>query len=192
MPQTKAPAKNIIATQPKKIINPKLINFATFLTTLRNKQTAKSKNIKFVSSPRKNKSQILLIKHEKIAHQVENLSIAMTNQAITPITPASAKIEELVLIAQAQASLVGFDEINKLIKKLTLSFSTQKNESNFLIKTGIFEGARFFVKCQEKDMHLKINNIASRAHQILGDHKDYLRLRLSLKEINLRSIMFNS
>jgi hypothetical protein len=108
------------------------------------------------------------------------------------LIPASLKIDDVVLVAQAQAALVGFDEINKLIKKLTLSFSLNKNESSFFIKTGIFEGARFKIKRHERDINLSVNNITNDAVQLLSAHKENLCEHLRRKEINLVSIMFNS
>ena len=173
--------------------NPKIPNFGQRLITLKTKIKAKNKKVplKITESLAKNKAQIIIIKPEKIANQPD-ISLNPSNLALCPTQTTSSKVEDLVLVAQAQASLIGFDEINKLIKKLTLSFSTQKSESSFFIKTGVFEGARFHIKSQEKDLHLKINNLATNAHEILSAHQDYLRLRLSQKEINLASIMLNS
>jgi len=190
MPETKVPTKNLSRTQPKATPNLKLTNFKQRFVTLSAQKKTKPKNLKLLLSIRKNKSPIITTKLHTICHfePVPN----STNLAPSPISSLSSHVDELVLVAQAQAALVGFDEINKLIKKLTLSFSAQKNESTFFIKTGIFEGARFLVTCEEKDLHLKINNIAQSAHRLLCEHQEYLHLRLNRKEINLKSIMFNS
>lgn len=201
MPEAKAPTNNLSSqkfqqTQQihRKTGNQKLnlINFGQILNTLSDKKRAKNKKTPEKISPRvaKNKAQIFL-KSEKIATQPD-ISYNALNSAFSPAQATSSKVDDLALVSQAQAALVGFDEINKLIKKLTLSFSMQKSESSFFIKTGVFEGARFQIKCEEKDLHLKINNLATNAYKILSAHQDYLRKRLGQKEINLASIMLNS
>ena len=131
-----------------------------------------------------------IIKSEKIASSPDIFANPASPAPL--VAPALSKIDDFALVAQAQASLVGFDEINKLIKKLTLSFSMQKSESSFFIKTGIFEGARFKINCEHKNLHLNIFNLGANAHQVLSLNQDYLRLRLRRKEINLASIMLNT
>lgn len=94
------------------------------------------------------------------------------------------------VVAQAQATGAPMDEINKLIKKMTLSFSVTKKESTFLLKDGLFAGTSFQMICNDNDLTLNVRKASPTACDILTRHQDYLQQRLHKNEINLRAISF--
>jgi hypothetical protein len=101
-----------------------------------------------------------------------------------------SEIEEGVLI-QAQCSNSSREEINKLIKKMTLGFSASKNESSFFMKDGLFAGASFYLTTHDQDLLMKVKHGSLSSYEILADHEEYLRLKLHHHEINLREIVFS-
>jgi hypothetical protein len=106
------------------------------------------------------------------------------------ITPH--KTEELKLSAQAQGAYAACDEINKFIKKITLNFSLQKNESSFFIKEGLFEGARFYMNCNHQKLALRADFLSENSRQLLKKNAYYLHKRLAHKGIILTSFVVNT
>ncbi len=92
----------------------------------------------------------------------------------------------------AQAATWTVDDINRLIRKMALSFSVSKNESSFYIKDGIFAGARFDIQCQDRDICLSVQKASPEAFRLLRQHQDYLARHLKNHEINLRDVRFLS
>lgn len=193
---------NTTKSQPNKHperINNKNNNFSLFLNKYKQTKLSTKNNTQKITINKKiiisknnkknniKKSDFKLEKFFCKNDMASNFTILANNINLTPSKP-----EEVTLAAQAQASEVGFEEINKLIKKLTLSFSSKKQESSFFVKDGIFEGARFQVSCENKQAHLGVKYLAPDAHQLLVTHQDYLRQRLLQKEINLESLTFHS
>jgi len=84
------------------------------------------------------------------------------------------------------------DEINRLIKKLTLGFTAKKIESQFKVRYGIFEGAHFFLHAFDESLSLKISNASPYARSLLMEHQKTLTNRLAQHEINLDEIMFTN
>jgi len=92
--------------------------------------------------------------------------------------------------ALAQAAICPIDDINRLIKKMTLSFSAKKNESSFYIKDGLFSGAYFILLSKEQDLSLIVSQVHSHAKALLRQKECLLATKLKKYEINLRSIQF--
>ena len=96
------------------------------------------------------------------------------------------------IIAHARAFTQKEDELNRLLKKLTLSFAAKKNESQFVIGIGVFHGARFHVMTENNDLSLHITNASTTAKNLLNHHRDLLKNRLAHREINLKAVRFMS
>ncbi len=84
------------------------------------------------------------------------------------------------------------EEINRLIKKMHLSFTAKKNEARLLIDQGIFQGSDFHIWVNNKNLSLKISHAPLTAKAILSCHSDVLKERLQKHEINLQNLMFVS
>jgi len=94
------------------------------------------------------------------------------------------------IIAHIKAFSQKDDDINRLLKKLTLSFSANKHESQFVIDAGVFKGARFLVTTNDKDLSLGIINASPEAKVLIHDHHQLLKNRLAMREINLKAVQF--
>jgi hypothetical protein len=84
------------------------------------------------------------------------------------------------------------DDINRLIKKLALSFTAKKNESQLFIAEGIFQGTRLKLKIDNHDLRLSVNNASKSAAILLKNNQKLLKSRLLKHEINLCEIRFTS
>ncbi len=123
----------------------------------------------------------------KIAISKENhppLEPNVENVAKAPPSIEGINIEKTAL------SSTYVDDINSLVKKLTLSFSAKKAESCFFIKDGIFKNARFYLRCQDKNLDLMVSNAEIEAIALVKQHRGYLATKLATKEINLQNLMF--
>lgn len=98
--------------------------------------------------------------------------------------------DQPLFINHAYAFFQNDDDINRLIKKLTLSFSTKHNESEFVIGYGVLQGTRFQVVIDKQNMSLNIMNASSRARQLINKHQNLLKNRLAVREINLQRLAF--
>lgn len=105
-------------------------------------------------------------------------------------TPCALKEGEMGTIIEAQATSMPREEINKLIKKMTLGFSVQKNESSFFLSEGIFAGASFHLTAENNTLSMDVEHGSLRANQVLRDHEGYLQKKLEQHEINLKGIAF--
>lgn len=94
-------------------------------------------------------------------------------------------------IAQVAASKTE-EEINRLIKKLTLSFTARKNESQFIIKNGLFRGTKFHLMTDEENLSLNVINASHQAKTLLRDYEGTLKNRLADHEITLSDLSFVS
>lgn len=84
------------------------------------------------------------------------------------------------------------DDINLLIKKITLNFQATKNEARFFVATGVFAGAQFSLTSKNQDMHLCISDASSVAKRLLTDNREQLKNSLAAREINLCEMTFLS
>jgi hypothetical protein len=100
------------------------------------------------------------------------------------------KETESGLIIENQASCAR-EEINKLIKKMTLGFSVLKHESSFFMKEGLFAGTFFHLTAEDQNLLMRVKDGSSIAHQVLKEHEPYLQKRLLQHEINLQGIAFS-
>lgn len=116
------------------------------------------------------KPEILLAKHFPIERLIE------TNRG---------------LLEQAKLSQSN-DDINKLIRKLTLSFTAKKAEADFLVDSEKFEGAHFHVSTDENDLRLTITGASRSAKDLLLENQEILRDRLIKNEINLAAMTFDT
>lgn len=91
---------------------------------------------------------------------------------------------------EAQATSMPREEINKLIKKMTLGFSAMKNESSFFMQEGLFAGTIFHLTSKDKNLYMDVKHGSIVAHKILREHEGYLQKRLEQHEINLKGIAF--
>lgn len=96
------------------------------------------------------------------------------------------------LLAAAKIGANVDDDINRLIKKMTLSFTAKKDESQFSIACGVFQGARFILNTNNRDVSLRVSNASVDAETLLYEHQHSLQTRLSMREINLTEIRFFS
>jgi hypothetical protein len=126
----------------------------------------------------------------------DNKIIVLSDSARTPeIINLESHIKNTtnidgIVIEKAALSSKYIDEINHLVKKLTLSFSAKKSESCFFIKDGIFKNARFNLYCQDKNLDLVLAHAKPEAIDLINRHQDYLATKLAKKEINLRKLVF--
>ncbi len=84
------------------------------------------------------------------------------------------------------------DDINLLIKKLTLNFSAQHNEAQFTMTTGVFEGAHFSLHNDNRNLTLAVSNASPFAEFLLVENQSLLKETLARKEINLCDLTFMS
>lgn len=96
------------------------------------------------------------------------------------------------VIAQASIANGRADDINLLIKKLTLNFSAKNNEAKFSIANGVFEGTQFALITHDHDLILNVSEASSSAKALLVEHQDDLKNLLLDQEINLRDVRFIS
>jgi hypothetical protein len=111
-----------------------------------------------------------------------------------PITraPVANSITKHTILCERFKRYAADEEINRLIKKLTLSFTAKKHESEFLIGQGIFKGTRFHVITNESELSMTISKASPVAQRLLGDNKDLLANRLLDHALTLRELMFIS
>jgi hypothetical protein len=96
---------------------------------------------------------------------------------------------ELGIISQTRVSGAVIDDINRLMKKMMMSFSAEKAESSFVMSDGLFEGTSFRLCFQNRDLDIEVKNADQKATMILSDHENYLRSRLLDHEIKLQRMM---
>jgi hypothetical protein len=84
------------------------------------------------------------------------------------------------------------EQINLLIKKLTLSFTTKKAEAYFFIGKGVFNATKFHVLVDKNQVYLNISNVSDEAKNLLIKNENLLKQRLNQHEINLTGIGFTS
>lgn len=93
-------------------------------------------------------------------------------------------------VAQSKIAADINEEINRLIKKLNLSFTAKKNEARLQIDEGIFLGADFLLVMKDQNLSLKIRHAPPAARAILSEKSDLLKERLQKHEINLQELWF--
>lgn len=84
------------------------------------------------------------------------------------------------------------DDINRLIKKLTLSFTAQKGEADFVINNGVFDGSRFHIRSDLDEVSLSVDKASPEAQRLLRAETPTLKSRLLQHEIKLGAITFVS
>jgi hypothetical protein len=82
------------------------------------------------------------------------------------------------------------DDVNRLIKKLALSFTAKKHEAQFFINIGVFQGTQFNLVTNDQNLSLRVSHASEFAVSLLNDYRDLLKNRLSQHEINLCEIRF--
>ncbi len=100
-------------------------------------------------------------------------------------------LEEARAMQLAKISLNCEDDINRLIKKLAVSFSAKITEAQFSIEDGIFYGAHFHLTAEDQDLTVRISQIEKPLKRLLASHKELLKTRLAQHEINLRELRFS-
>ncbi|HXW53804.1 MAG TPA: hypothetical protein VEL47_06840 [Myxococcota bacterium] len=99
-------------------------------------------------------------------------------------------LEEIRGMDLARISSHCEDDFNRLIKKLRVSFSEKLAEAQFSIEEGIFHGARFHLTAEDRDLTIKISQIAMPLKLLLSNNREVLKTRLAQHEINLCDMRF--
>lgn len=156
----------------------------TFFLVLRDK---KQQRYRPISSTLENKANLPTKSHNNQQECPTNnqTTNSILHQPIEKLFEPSAHI-----IAHTKAFNQKNDDINRLIKKLTLGFMAKKNESEFVIKRGIFKGMRFYLYADDKDLSLEIAHGSQQAQNLIMDHHGILKNRLACHEINLKDVRF--
>lgn len=100
--------------------------------------------------------------------------------------------ENMGVLAQVAASTQSVEDINRLIKKLALSFTAKKNEAHFSIDQGLFQGSSFHLIINERHLSLSVRDASNAAKSLLSNSEALLVSRLAHHEINLREMTFIS
>lgn len=135
--------------------------------------------------------EVIERKKEKPSKTIAQKDRPNENLVDAPLIP---KIERFVdasssILADAKIAAHADDDINRLIRKLTLSFTAKKDESRFSIGDGIFKGAQFHLRTHEKKLSLRVSDASFAAKALLLANKKILTDRLLKHEINLSELM---
>lgn len=96
------------------------------------------------------------------------------------------------VVVQASIGSGRVDDINLLIKKLTLNFAVTNREAKFSIPNGIFAGAHFALVTDNRNLTVKVCDASFRAKALLEENHLVLKNLLEKQEIILRDIRFIS
>jgi|GEM_PF-5553038 len=134
-----------------------------------------------------------LAKSSDIDQQPSPTSIRIIDQQqfILPNWTSLALMEKAPSVLGTAANLCAHDDINRLIKRLTKSFTTTKGEAHFSIAEGTFTGAHFHLLTNERDLVITVTSIGAPARALLVDNHELLAHRLMRCEINLCGIRFS-
>lgn len=163
----------------------------TFFLVLRDKKQHGSRPLPSthtIRSPAKKLNQPVIAPNNKQESTINNQPINPT--LYLPIDKLFEPSSHI--IAHTKAFNQKDDDINRLLKKLTLGFMAKKNESEFVIKRGIFKGMRIYLYANDKDLSLEIAHGSLRAQNLIKDHRGVLKKRLACHEINLKDVRFLS
>lgn len=137
--------------------------------------------------PKKNPANQNLPKPAIIDADALNNSLSFANTIIS-----NERIMDENIRAVGPLSTEAQDDINRLIKRLTLSFTAKKKESRFIIKEGIFQDADFHIVINQEDLVVNVGNASLQAINLLRKHESLLQEKLALREINLLRLRFIS
>lgn len=106
------------------------------------------------------------------------------------LSPTTAIDRDASVIAHAAVAAGRADDLNLLIKKLTLNFSATSDHASFSIATGIFQGAEFNLVNDDHNLSVHVRDASTLAQNLLIEHEDLLKDQLAKREINLCDVLF--
>ena len=121
----------------------------------------------------------------KKAQELPRKKIIVLDQSLSPLLKDSLKVFTAARHCQESA-----EEINRLIKKIYLSFIDKKFEAKFLVSGGIFDKAQFSMIITGESLSLEIENASDGAKDLLLGHKDLMKKRLAEHAIHLNHLRF--
>jgi hypothetical protein len=136
---------------------------------------------------KKSQQKNTLLCHEK--HQEYDINFSPSHTA-TAFSHSKICEQNPNIAAQARAFSQKDDDINRLLKKLTMSFIAKKHQSQFVIGHGVFMGAKFHILTNDRDVSLHIINASVEAKNLVHEHSGLLKSRLANREINLKDLRF--
>lgn len=177
-------SKNIITNQFNKIL---LLKKNSALAAKKiHAQTQQPLNKKIFTSHHKRHHHIADLhrkKHENTEDKPVNIFVEQHLQFATHHHDPHA-------LAHASVASGRADEINRLIKKLTINLNTNDSNVDFSISEGIFLGAQFSLQQREQQLHITICDAPEDAKSLLLEHQSELKKRLHTHEINLSKLSF--
>lgn len=119
------------------------------------------------------------------------------NPELNSSTMTVAKIESLIessstILADAKIAASADDDVNRLIRRMILSFTAKKNEARFSIGFGLFKGANFHLRTKDKNLAVSVEHASMAARNLLIKNRHLLSDMLKKHEINLDDLRFSS